>query len=119
MAASFLFADGSIANLTYCTVGSRTSAGERVEAFTQGLGCFCEDFRRLSIRTGAERNVSRWFPEKGYDAQMRGFVRAVREGVAPAVSVRDGARATIACLRMLESARALEPRSIDVDAALV
>ena len=29
MVASFRFADGSIANLTYCTVGSRTSGGER------------------------------------------------------------------------------------------
>jgi len=32
--------------------------------------------------------------------------------------VRDGARATIGCLRMLESARDLEPKAIDLDAAL-
>src|SRR5206468_2954811 len=31
IAASFRFADGSVANLTYCTVGTRSSQGERVE----------------------------------------------------------------------------------------
>ncbi|MBV8811167.1 MAG: bi-domain-containing oxidoreductase, partial [Acidobacteriaceae bacterium] len=33
MVACFQFADGSIGNLTYCTVGSRTSGGERVEVY--------------------------------------------------------------------------------------
>jgi predicted dehydrogenase/threonine dehydrogenase-like Zn-dependent dehydrogenase len=118
MAASFRFADGSVANLTYCTVGSRTSGGERVEAFAQGFGCFCEDFKVFSSRTGSRRNVSRWFPDKGYDLQMREFVKALQTGAPPAVSVRDGARATVACLRMLESARTLGPRDIDLSAAL-
>jgi predicted dehydrogenase/threonine dehydrogenase-like Zn-dependent dehydrogenase len=118
MAASFRFADGSVANLTYCTVGSRTSGGERVEVFAQGLGCVCEDFKRLSRRGRLAHAVSRWFPEKGYDSQMREFVKAVRTGGPPAVSVRDGARATLACLRMLESARSLRPCDMNLDAAL-
>src|SRR5204863_9458947 len=46
LAASFHFADGSVGNLTYCTVGSRTSAGERVEVFAQGIGASTENFRR-------------------------------------------------------------------------
>ncbi|HSW51487.1 MAG TPA: bi-domain-containing oxidoreductase [Bryobacteraceae bacterium] len=118
MAATFRFTDGSVANLTYCTVGSRTSGGERVEAFAQGLGVVCEDFKRLSSRTGSVRNVSRWFPDKGYDPQMREFVKALRTGSPPAVSVRDGARATVACLRMLESARTLRPCDVDLDAVI-
>jgi predicted dehydrogenase/threonine dehydrogenase-like Zn-dependent dehydrogenase len=118
MAASFRFADGSVANLTYCTVGSRTSGGERVEVFAQGLGCMCEDFKRLSAKTRFGRNVSRWFPEKGHDMQMREFVKAVRAGGPPSVSVRDGARATLACLRILESARTLRTCDLDLDAAL-
>ncbi len=36
LAASFRFADGSVGNLTYCTVGSKTSGGERVEVFAEG-----------------------------------------------------------------------------------
>src|SRR5437763_16707210 len=56
--ASFRFEDGSIANLTYCTVGSKTSAGERLEAFAPGVGAFTEDFKRVGIKTGRESEQS-------------------------------------------------------------
>src|SRR5205085_740547 len=47
LVAAFRFEDGSIGNLTYCTVGSKTSAGERVEVFAQGAAGFAEDFKRI------------------------------------------------------------------------
>ncbi len=113
MVASFHFADGSIANLTYCTVGSRTSGGERVEAFVQGLGVQSEDFKRLTIAAGMRQNRKRLFAEKGYGSQIDAFLQSLREGKPPAVTARDGARSTIGCLRMLESARDLNSRDID------
>lgn len=114
MVASFHFADGSIGNLTYCTVGSKTSGGERVEAFAQGVGVFTEDFKRLEVCAGMRQRQSKFFAEKGYLTQMQSFMAGIREGKPPAVTVRDGARATIGCLRMLESARTLSPCSIDL-----
>src|SRR5437867_3562110 len=114
VAASFLFADGSIANLTYCTVGSRTSGGERVEVYTAGVGALVEDFKRLRVNTVLRRSKSRWWPEKGYRAQMESFVTCLRDGKKPEVTVEDGARATIACLRTLESVRTASPRAIDM-----
>ena len=113
MVACFRFADGSVGNLTYCTVGSRTSGGERVEAYVQGLGMQTEDFKRLTIAGGVRRTKKRMFAEKGYAAQIEEFVRDLREGREPSVTVRDGARSTIGCLRMLESARDLTPKAID------
>ncbi|MDT5159249.1 MAG: hypothetical protein QOH51_3606 [Acidobacteriota bacterium] len=118
LVASFQFADGSVANLTYCTVGSKTSGGERVEVFAQGLGVATEDFKRLTTSTSLRRTRSSWWGEKGYGAQLESFVERLRDGRAPEVTARDGARATIGCLRMLESARTLQPRSIDLDAVL-
>jgi predicted dehydrogenase len=118
IAASFRFADGSIGNLTYCTVGSRTSAGERVEAFAQGTGVVVEDFKQLKIQGSLERKKSKMWADKGYGAQLESFISGIRKGEAPAVDVRDGARATIACLRMMESARTLSPCEIDIDAAI-
>jgi predicted dehydrogenase len=113
--ASFRFADGSIANLTYCTVGSRASAGERLEAFAPGIGASAEDFKRAVVSTGARKRISRWFPRKGYDHQMQAFLRAVRgEAAADLATVGDGARATIMCLGLLESARSGRPVSIDL-----
>jgi hypothetical protein len=49
---------------------------------------------------------------------LESFVEHVRGGSAPEVTARDGARATVGCLRMLESARTLSPLAIDLDAAL-
>jgi predicted dehydrogenase/threonine dehydrogenase-like Zn-dependent dehydrogenase len=118
LVASFRFADGSIGNLTYCTVGSRTSGGERVEVFASGLGATAEDFKRVTVRASMIHQSSTWFAKKGYSAQMQSLFAALRESRPPDVSVRDGARATIACLRMLDSARNLAPFPIDLDQEL-
>jgi predicted dehydrogenase/threonine dehydrogenase-like Zn-dependent dehydrogenase len=108
LAASFRFADGSIGNLTYCTVGSKTSGGERVEIFAQGVGASTENFKQLTILGGTRGNRSRWFADKGYAQQLTAFLTGIREGKPPDVTVQDGARATIGCLLMLESARTLQ-----------
>jgi predicted dehydrogenase/threonine dehydrogenase-like Zn-dependent dehydrogenase len=113
IAASFRFADGSIGNLTYCTVGSQSSGGERVEVFAPGLGAVTEDFKRLSVQRKIKRNHSFWFPKKGYREQIESFFERLRRAQSPEVTVEDGIRATIGCLRMLESARSSIPCSID------
>ncbi|MCI0490564.1 MAG: bi-domain-containing oxidoreductase [Blastocatellia bacterium] len=128
LVASFRFEDGSIGNLTYCTVGSKTSAGERVEAFAPGIGVVVENFKRLEIQTVSRQKRSQLWPDKGYLAQLESFLTGIRScdmGAArdyattlPEVTARDGARATIACLRMMESARALGSREIDLAHAL-
>jgi predicted dehydrogenase len=115
LVAAFRFADGSIANLTYCTVGSRTSGGERLEAFTAGAGTAAEDFKRAIIRTGMVRKSSSWFAEKGYEDQMRSFFAALKQGKPPEITVRDGVRSTLGCLRMLQSARDHAPCVIDIE----
>ena len=113
LVAAFRFADGSIGNLTYCTVGSKTSGGERVEAFAQGVGAATENFRRLSVQKGMVRSQSRLWPDKGYREQMAAFVESLRKGAPAEVSVYDGARATLGCLAMLQAAR--EERAIAID----
>lgn len=118
VASTIGFADGSVANFTYCTVGSKTSAGERVEGWAPGLGSIVEDFKWFQSRTAMRRTKTQWWPEKGYAAQMRGFIESIRSGEPPAVTVRDGARATLVCLRLLESVRDRTPRAVDLDAML-
>jgi predicted dehydrogenase len=86
-----------------------------VEAFAQGLGIVTEDFKRLTVMSGVRHDRKKLFAEKGYAAQMRQFVECVRKGRSPDVTVRDGVRATVACLRMLQSARTLQPLAINLD----
>ncbi len=118
LAATFHFADGSIGTLTYSTIGSKSSGGERVEAFAQGIGVTSEDFKELTVKGGIRKRSTKMFPDKGYHAQLSAFVDSVRSGKASEVTVRDGALSTIACLKMLESARTGLPVAIDTDQVL-
>src|SRR5262249_25985474 len=111
IAASFHFTDGSIASLTYCTLGTKALTGERIEAFAPGIGAATQDFK--SFRADGRAHRTFW-PEKGYLDHLRASAAAIREGRDPVVTVRDGMRATIACLRLLESARSLAPSRIEV-----
>jgi predicted dehydrogenase len=108
---SFRFTDGSIGNLTYCTVGSRTSAGERVEVFAEGVAVTTEDFMRLDVKAADRSTKSRWFAEKGYADLVAAFIDAIREGKPAPVSVHDGTQATLGCLDLIEACRLEEHRS--------
>jgi polar amino acid transport system substrate-binding protein len=114
----FRFADGSIGNFTYCTVGSKTSGGERVEVYAPGVGLMVADFNRLEVSASRRRVKAAWWPKRGHDSLLKSFVTCIREGREPEVTVRDGTRATIVCLRMLESARTSSPRAIDLDSVV-
>jgi predicted dehydrogenase len=114
LCATFQFADGSIGTLNYSTIGSKTSQGERVECFAQGFGVVTENFKSLAIHENASKIEKKLLPRKGYDAQMKSFVEAIREGHKPLATVVDGVRATLGCLRMLDSARTGEPCGIDL-----
>jgi predicted dehydrogenase/threonine dehydrogenase-like Zn-dependent dehydrogenase len=115
LVAAFRFADGSIANLTYCTVGSKTCGGERLEAFTSSAGATAEDFKQSILRTGVVRKSSSWFARKGYEEQMADFFSALQQGRPPDITVRDGVRSTLGCLGMLQSARENAPQALDVE----
>lgn len=113
LCASFRFARGSVANLTYCTVGSGTSGGERVEVFGPGFGAMARDFKQFEVRGSLLSRRSSFFPDRGYRPQLAAFFSALRTGNPAPVNLDDGIRATVSCLRILDSARTGQPCTID------
>ena len=111
--ASFRYSRGSVANLTYCTVGSNTSAGERVEVFGPGFGAVAHDFKHFEVRGSLLSRRSSFFPNRGYKPQLAGFFSALRGGRPTPVNLDDGIRATVSCLRILDAARTGQPCTID------
>jgi predicted dehydrogenase/threonine dehydrogenase-like Zn-dependent dehydrogenase len=118
LCATFRFADGSIASLTYGTAGSATSGGERVEVFASGFGAGVEDFKRFWHAGQRRTEKSFWFAQKGYEAQMQAFASALAGREAPAVNVADGARATLCCLQMLAAARSGQAEPVHLQGLL-
>ena len=112
LVASFRFADGSIGNLTYCTVGSKTSGGERVEVFAQGVGAFTEDFKSVAVKlstvSGSKEILGRQRLRQA--ARILSFEYSQRQNTGDYSPGR--ARSTIGCLRMLDSARGGTPMMI-------
>jgi predicted dehydrogenase/threonine dehydrogenase-like Zn-dependent dehydrogenase len=118
VAASIKFDDGSIGNFIYTVVGSETSGGEMVEVFAPGVGLTTEDFKRLAVKKKALKSSSRFFAAKGYDDQLASFVRSIKKGIEPEITVRDGVRATLGCLKILESAQSGRLVEIHLDEAM-
>jgi predicted dehydrogenase/threonine dehydrogenase-like Zn-dependent dehydrogenase len=118
LVANLLFEDGSIGSLNYSTIGNKRSSGERVEVFAKGMMAVVDDFKRLEIVSNQRRKRSTLWPQKGYASQLESFFSSIRVGRPVDVTVRDGARATMVCLRMLEAARKGVPCQIDLDAVL-
>ncbi len=102
--ASVGFSDGSIASITYCAVGNPKGGGERVEVFATGRSAWSENFKRFGAPR--QKTASKFFPDKGYDAQFTAFVDLVQGKPSAIATARDGAIATLTCLAILESARA-------------
>ena len=79
-----------------------------------GCGHGHRGFKLLEIRGNVRQTRKKMFAEKGYDSQLKDFVKAIREGSAPSVTVVDGVRSTMGCLLLMESCRTLEPMKIDL-----
>jgi len=109
VAATLKFADGSIGNFIYTVVGSEASGGEMVEVFAPGVGLSTEDFKQLTIKKKTRKLSSKFFAAKGYDAQLESFVKSLKNGTETAITVRDGMRATMGCLLILESVTSGRP----------
>ncbi len=109
VAATLKFADGSVGNFIYTVVGSESSGGEMVEVFAPGVGLATEDFKQLTVKKRTRKSSSKFFAAKGYEAQLASFVKSLKDGTETAVTVRDGMRATMGCLLILESAKSGRP----------
>ncbi|MEX1026839.1 MAG: bi-domain-containing oxidoreductase [Candidatus Paceibacterota bacterium] len=73
------FADGSIATVHYLANGSKDFPKERVEVFAGGKVMVCDNFR-VSRELGGRRKVKTRKQDKGHEAELAAFVKAIREG---------------------------------------
>ncbi|HEX7050686.1 MAG TPA: bi-domain-containing oxidoreductase [Longimicrobiales bacterium] len=100
-------ADGSLASVLYTAKGNVRAGKERVEVFAGGATGVIDDFRAAEFR--AHRR-ERWKgrQDKGHEAELRAFIRAVRQGgpaPIPLAELANASRATLRAARSLETGR--------------
>jgi predicted dehydrogenase/threonine dehydrogenase-like Zn-dependent dehydrogenase len=80
--ATLSFADGSVATLTYTSLGSKDHAKEQAEIFFDGKVIALDDYRRLHV-AGAKGGHQTKLPEKGQKEELQAFAAGIRGGEWP------------------------------------
>ncbi|MEZ5934988.1 MAG: bi-domain-containing oxidoreductase [Alphaproteobacteria bacterium] len=101
------FADGSIGTLHYFANGAKSFPKERLEVFADGRILQIDNYRKL-LGHGwpGFRKTSSWSQDRGQEACVQAFVRAVAEGGATPIAfaeLMDVGRAVIEADRLLRT----------------
>jgi predicted dehydrogenase len=80
--ASFGFADGSVAKLTYTALGAADFPKEQCEVYADGRVYSLDDFKRLSSTGVNGPKIATATPEKGHREELLAFADAIRNGGA-------------------------------------
>lgn len=101
LTATLEFEDGSLGTIVYCANGDRSMPKERVEAFSQGVAAWLEDFRFLvKARNGKYTKQRFWQAGKGHRQEIERFVRYARGQEDPPISFREMVAASCAVFRI-------------------
>jgi len=105
-------ADGSLATILYTAMCDIAFSKERFECFAGGTVLCIDNFRTMEVVTDgrSRKSTSAISQDKGHDAEMAAFVRAVAEGGAapiPEDELVESSAATIAVLEALQSGSAV------------
>ena len=78
--ASMIFADGSLATLTYTALGAKEYPKEQLEIFVDGKVLVLDDYRRLSIFGAKAKGLEIKMGDKGQKAELEAFMQAIQKG---------------------------------------
>jgi predicted dehydrogenase len=83
------YADGSMATLTYSSLGPAGLGKERLEALWDGKGAVLDDFRGLRAFGATGRDASRSEADKGHREMLRRFVAHARGDAPPPIEPEE------------------------------
>ncbi|MBI4744691.1 MAG: bi-domain-containing oxidoreductase [Actinobacteria bacterium] len=107
------FSGGSLASLVYTTIGNSDSGKERLEVYTEGTTAVINDFNELILSGFNENSFKQKIIDKGHKNQMEYFLKVLKGEAPLEVNVKDGVRATVCCLKALESVNKGAPVTVD------
>jgi len=97
-------ADGSRADILYLSSGDASVPKERIEVFGGGRTAISEDFRRSWFYADGRRRAQSLFrQDKGHQAELEAFIRAVTSGGEPPISFESLYATTLATFHIRQS----------------
>jgi predicted dehydrogenase len=111
---SLRFADGSQGTISYLANGDKSYSKERVEVFGGGAVAVLEDFRRLELVSGGQKQVFRSLlqQDKGHRGEWEAFVAALRSGRDSPIPLAEIVTTMLATFALEESRKSGQPVSV-------
>jgi polar amino acid transport system substrate-binding protein len=106
------YADGSVANLVYASIGDTSIPKERYEVFGDGKSAIIDDFRRLVLAAHGKSKTRKTRKDKGHRDEVRAVVRCIAEGEEFPICFETLVESTMATLAVVRSMRTRSPVSV-------
>jgi len=78
--ATVTFADGSVATLTYTSLGSPEHPKEHMEIFSDGMVLVLNDYRELTVAGNRSQTLKSRTADKGHKEELQDLAKAIRQG---------------------------------------
>lgn len=108
------YADGSIAMITFTDMGLEGFPKERIEIFAQGALIVIDDFKKMTARGKKNAEITLKQVDKGHYEQFVELKNCIKEDKEPAVTYKDGVRATLSAIMTLESLKTRLPQNVNI-----
>lgn len=102
------FTDGSIASLTYTTLGSSEFPKERIEIFKGESVIVINDFREIILSGFKERGYKLRRQDKGHYNELVEFAKIVKGEKEASFGLEEGVRVTECTLKIVKKLRKIE-----------
>lgn len=99
------YADGSLGDIVYTSLGARTLPKERVEIFAGGTSLLIDNFKQTLVYGQEVKKQGGLAQDKGQPEMLRAFVDKVRQGGAPVIPIAQIVNTSLVTFAALDSLR--------------
>ncbi len=78
--ATMSFEDGSVASLTYTSLGNKQVSKELAEIYCDGKIIYLDDYKSMKIYKGNEKSESLQSQDKGSNSELQSFAEGIKKG---------------------------------------
>ena len=97
------FENGSIANISYFSNGSKSLSKEYVEIFCGGTSAIIDDFKTMRVFSKDEKKYKLKSQDKGHAAELSAFINAVKNGQPSPIKFKELYQSSVASFMVLQS----------------
>lgn len=97
------FENGSIANISYFSNGSKSLSKEYIEIFCGGTSAIIDDFKTMRVFSKDEKKYKLKSQDKGHAAELSAFINVVKNGQNSPIKFNELYQSSVASFMVLQS----------------